>query len=45
MTIMMTAGLSGRPAQADTEPQSGVPGTVSSDPLPTVQVDGVAWTQ
>jgi PKD repeat protein len=33
-------------ARADTlPPQSGVPSTVSSDPLPTVQVDGVVWAQ
>ena len=32
------------PANSDTRPPSG-PATVSADPLPTVQVDGVAWTQ
>lgn len=32
-------------ASADTAPAAGVPGTVSADPLPTVQVDGVVWTQ
>ena len=37
------AGLSS-PAYADTQPPSG-PATVSADPLPTVQIDGVAWTQ
>lgn len=30
-------------ASADTLPQSGTPATVSADPLPTVQVDGVVW--
>jgi hypothetical protein len=30
---------------ADTAPSAGVPATVSSDALPTVQIDGVAWTQ
>lgn len=32
------------PAYGDTQPPSG-PATVSADPLPTVQIDGVAWTQ
>ncbi|WP_375424602.1 PKD domain-containing protein [uncultured Friedmanniella sp.] len=32
-------------AAADTAPASGVPATVSSDPLPTVQIDGVVWSQ
>jgi len=30
-------------AAADTSPPSGLPATVSADPLPTVQIDGVAW--
>lgn len=34
------------PAQADTAPaDANEPKTVSSDPLPTAQIDGVAWTQ
>jgi hypothetical protein len=33
------------PAVADTAPKPGVPATVSSDPLPTVQTNGVVWTQ
>ncbi len=32
-------------AQADTLPPSGTPATVSADPLPTVQIDGVVWDQ
>ena len=32
------------PAYGDTQPPSG-PATVSADPLPTVQIEGVAWTQ
>ncbi len=34
-------------AQADTAPPAGAPAqtTVSADPLPTVQIDGVAWAQ
>ncbi len=33
------------PGMAETTPPPGVPATVSADPLPTVQVDGVVWTQ
>ncbi|HEY5515811.1 MAG TPA: cell surface protein, partial [Pengzhenrongella sp.] len=33
------------PAVADTLPAPGVPATVSADPLPTVQIDGVVWKQ
>nr|WP_284288178.1 hypothetical protein [Angustibacter aerolatus] len=34
------------PAVADTQPPvAGTPTTVSTDPLPTVQIDGVVWTQ
>ncbi|WP_019629275.1 hypothetical protein [Actinomadura atramentaria] len=32
------------PAGADTAPPSGVPATVSADPLPTWQVNGVVWS-
>ena len=32
-------------AAADTSPPPSVPATVSADPLPTVQIDGVAWSQ
>jgi hypothetical protein len=34
-------------AQADTAPPAGskLPATVSADPLPTVQIDGVVWSQ
>ncbi|MEO5949557.1 MAG: hypothetical protein ABIP74_04065 [Candidatus Saccharimonas sp.] len=32
-------------ASADTQPASGTPATVSADPLPTVQVDGIVWDQ
>ncbi|THG30800.1 hypothetical protein [Naasia lichenicola] len=42
---LVAAGLAvALPAQADTSPASGVPATVSSDPLPTAQVDGVVWS-
>lgn len=33
-------------ASADTQPTTpGIPATVSADPLPTVQIDGVVWSQ
>ena len=32
-------------AAADTAPPSELPATVSADPLPTVQIDGVAWAE
>ncbi|RFU36363.1 hypothetical protein DZF91_38655 [Actinomadura logoneensis] len=31
-------------AAADTAPRSGTPATVSADPLPTWQIDGVVWS-
>ena len=34
-----------RPASADTAPPVGLPPTVSADPLPTVQINGVVWQQ
>ncbi|MGN6427593.1 MAG: PKD domain-containing protein [Leifsonia sp.] len=34
-----------QPALADTAPPPGDPATVSADPLPTVQMDGVAWAE
>jgi hypothetical protein len=45
---LVAAGLSGiawsgQSARADTAPAAGTPATVSADPLPTVQVDGVVW--
>ena len=33
------------PATADTRPPSGTPATVSADPLPTWQINGVVWSQ
>ncbi|WP_281423668.1 PKD domain-containing protein [Microbacterium flavum] len=39
-------GLTAAPAFADTTPTApGEPETVTSVPLPTAQIDGVAWTQ
>lgn len=37
--------LLGSPATADTSPPAGTPATVSTDVLPTVQIDGVVWDQ
>lgn len=31
--------------RADTAPPSGTPATVSADPLPTVQINGIVWKQ
>ena len=33
------------PAYADSAPPAGTPATVSADPLPTVQINGVVWAQ
>jgi Concanavalin A-like lectin/glucanases superfamily/PKD domain len=33
------------PAEADTVPPAGTPATVSVDPLPTWQINGVVWSQ
>ena len=41
----LVLGMSVAPAQADTVPNGGEPETVSNDALPTVQVDGVVWSQ
>lgn len=45
--LALVAGLSLEmaPAMADTAPPAGVSATVSTDPLPTTQIDGVAWSQ
>ncbi len=46
---LLLLGLAAAPALADTAPAGGptaaTPVTVSADPLPTVQIDGVAWSQ
>lgn len=48
-TAVIAAGLSLLPgvgsASADTAPVAGTPATVSADPLPTVQINGVVWAQ
>jgi PKD repeat protein len=39
-------GLAAAPSQADSLPVTpGTPATVTGDPLPTVQINGVAWAQ
>lgn len=45
VAILMVGSVGSAPALADTLPASGVPATVSADPLPTVQVDGIVWDQ
>lgn len=47
VTVLLAAGAAALPgtAAADTRPRPGVPATVSADALPTVQVDGVVWSQ
>jgi hypothetical protein len=43
---LLPALLAAPPARADTSPaDSSLPVTVSADPLPTVQVNGVVWRQ
>ncbi|MEO7234723.1 MAG: cell surface protein, partial [Lapillicoccus sp.] len=46
-TVVLSSGLVALapPALADTAPPAGLAATVSADPLPTTQIDGVAWTQ
>ncbi|MRG60096.1 PKD domain-containing protein [Agromyces sp. CFH 90414] len=43
---LFSTAVAAAPAQADTAPPVGQgPETVSADPLPTAQIDGVVWTQ
>ena len=42
---LVTFGLPAPTAQADSSPPAGLPATVTADALPTVQIDGVVWTQ
>jgi PKD repeat protein len=37
--------MSSTPAMADTAPAAGKPATVSADALPTIQINGVVWSQ
>ncbi|MBC9227704.1 PKD domain-containing protein, partial [Aeromicrobium sp. zg-636] len=46
VALLGLAVLTAVPAQADTAPPvADTPVTVSSDPLPTAQINGIAWTQ
>ncbi|MWA04176.1 PKD domain-containing protein [Actinomadura sp. LD22] len=38
------AAVPAAPASADIDPPAGTPATVSADPLPTAQVNGVVWS-
>lgn len=43
--LSLHGGPTAQRAAADTSPPTGVPATVSSDPLPTAQINGVVWSQ
>ncbi|WP_395245669.1 LamG-like jellyroll fold domain-containing protein [Agromyces sp. MMS24-K17] len=43
--LFVTSLVVAAPARADTAPEPGLPATVSSDSLPTAQINGVAWDQ
>lgn len=45
LTLLLAMVGLAPPATADTSPPSGTPGTVTADVLPTVQVNGVVWSQ
>lgn len=45
VSAVVLSMLSLQPAVADTTPPVGTPETVSSDPLPAPQIDGVVWDQ
>ncbi|RWZ50892.1 PKD domain-containing protein [Labedella phragmitis] len=45
VSAIVLSMLSLQPAAADTVPPAGTPETVSSDPLPAPQIDGVVWDQ
>jgi PKD repeat protein len=45
VSAIVLSMLSLQPAVADTAPPAGTPETVSSDPLPAPQIDGVVWDQ
>ncbi|QKG22178.1 PQQ-like beta-propeller repeat protein [Actinomadura verrucosospora] len=44
LSLAGAAAMPAGPAAADTDPPSGTPATVSADPLPTAQVNGVVWS-
>ncbi|RJK97916.1 LamG-like jellyroll fold domain-containing protein [Vallicoccus soli] len=43
LPLSATAGLPAGPAAADTAPAAGVPETLTADPQPTWQTNGVVW--
>lgn len=45
LALVSLAAPTAPDARADTVPPQGTPATVSAMPLPTVQVDGVVWSQ
>ncbi|MGI8330563.1 LamG-like jellyroll fold domain-containing protein [Actinomadura scrupuli] len=45
MSLLGLSGLQTSASVADTDPPEGTPPTVSADPLPTWQIDGVVWSQ
>jgi hypothetical protein len=45
LSLLGLSGLETQVSVADTDPPTGTPATVSADPLPTWQIDGVAWSQ
>jgi hypothetical protein len=45
LSLLGLSGLQTQASVADTEPPAGTPATVSADPLPTWQIDGVVWSQ
>jgi hypothetical protein len=45
VSAIVLSMLTLQPAVADTAPAAGTPETVSSDPLPAPQIDGVVWDQ
>jgi PKD repeat protein len=45
LSLLGLSGLQTQSSAADTDPPAGTPATVSADPLPTWQIDGVVWSQ
>ncbi|WP_210509042.1 PKD domain-containing protein [Naasia sp. SYSU D00057] len=45
VAVVASGLFAASPASADTSPATGVAETVSTDALPTVQVDGIVWSQ
>lgn len=45
LAVVVGLSISPAPAAGDTYPPPNIPATVSVDPLPTVQIDGIVWKQ